>query len=53
MDNEKKQYINTQNDIKNVQREIDLYDSGKCPTCSTDFNSTTKQSFTNISILAT
>jgi DNA repair exonuclease SbcCD ATPase subunit len=40
MDNEKKQYINTQNDIKNVQREIDLYDSGKCPTCSTDFNST-------------
>jgi len=39
LDNEKKQYINTQNDIKNVQREIDLYDSGKCPTCSTDFNS--------------
>ena len=39
LDNEKKQYINTQNDIKNVQREIDLYDSGKCPTCRTDFNS--------------
>lgn len=39
LDNEKKQYINTQNDIRNVQREIDLYDSGKCPTCSTDFNS--------------
>lgn len=39
LDNEKRQYINTQNDIKNVQREIDLYDSGKCPTCSTDFNS--------------
>jgi DNA repair exonuclease SbcCD ATPase subunit len=38
LDNEKKQYINTQNDIKNVQREIDLYDSGKCPTCRTDFN---------------
>jgi DNA repair exonuclease SbcCD ATPase subunit len=36
---EKRQYINTQNDIKNVQREIDLYDSGKCPTCRTDFNS--------------
>ena len=36
---EKRQYINIQNDIKNVQREIDLYDSGKCPTCSTDFNS--------------
>ena len=39
LDNEKKQYINTQNDIKNVQREIDLYYSGKCPTCRTDFNS--------------
>ena len=39
LDNEKKQYINCQNDIKNVQREIDLYDSGKCPTCRTDFNS--------------
>ena len=39
LDIEKKQYLNTQNDIKNVQREIDLYDSGKCPTCKTDFNS--------------
>ena len=39
LDNEKRQFINTQNDIKNVQREINLYDSGKCPTCSTDFNS--------------
>jgi DNA repair exonuclease SbcCD ATPase subunit len=39
LDTEKRQYINTQTDIKNVQREIDLYDSGKCPTCRTDFNS--------------
>lgn len=39
IDAEKKQYIIVQNDLKNVQREIDLYDSGKCPTCSTDFNS--------------
>lgn len=39
IDLEKKQHINTQNDIKNVQREIDLYDSGKCPTCRTDFDS--------------
>jgi DNA repair exonuclease SbcCD ATPase subunit len=39
IDKEKKQYINTQNDIRNVQREIDLYDSGKCPTCKTDFDS--------------
>jgi len=39
IENEKKQYINVQNDIRNVQKEIDLYDSGKCPTCGTDFNS--------------
>jgi DNA repair exonuclease SbcCD ATPase subunit len=39
LDKEKKQLINTQNDIKNVQKEIDLYDSGKCPTCKTEFNS--------------
>ena len=39
MDKEKKQFINCQNDIKNVQRELDLYDSGKCPTCKTDFDS--------------
>jgi DNA repair exonuclease SbcCD ATPase subunit len=39
LDIEKRQYINTQNDIKNVQKEINLYDSGKCPTCRTDFNS--------------
>ena len=36
---EKRQYINIQNDIRNVQKEIDLYDSGKCPTCGTDFKS--------------
>lgn len=39
LDQEKRQLINTQNDIRNVQKEINLYDSGKCPTCSTDFNS--------------
>lgn len=39
LDIEKRQLINSQNDIKNVQREIDLYDSGKCPTCKTDFQS--------------
>jgi DNA repair exonuclease SbcCD ATPase subunit len=38
LDVEKRQLINIQNDIKNVNREINLYDSGKCPTCSTDFN---------------
>ncbi len=39
MDSEKKQFMSIQNDIKNIQREIDLYDSGKCPTCSNDFTS--------------
>lgn len=39
LDAEKKQFIIIQTDIKGVQREIELYDSGKCPTCSTDFNS--------------
>ncbi len=39
LEQEKRQLINTQNDIRNVQKEINLYDSGKCPTCSTDFNS--------------
>jgi DNA repair exonuclease SbcCD ATPase subunit len=47
LDKEKKQYINTQNDIKNVQKEIDLYDSGKCPTCKTDFDS---EHFSNLRI---
>ncbi len=46
IDKEKKQYINTQNDIKNVQKEIDLYDSGKCPTCKTDF--TESEHFSNL-----
>jgi DNA repair exonuclease SbcCD ATPase subunit len=39
LDVEKRQLSNTQNEVRNVQREISLYDSGKCPTCSTDFNS--------------
>ena len=47
IDKERKQYINCQNDIKNVQRELDLYDSGKCPTCKTDFDS---EHFSNLRI---
>jgi DNA repair exonuclease SbcCD ATPase subunit len=39
LDKEKKQSIITQSDSRSVQKEIDLYDSGKCPTCSTDFTS--------------
>jgi len=39
LEKEKKQHIIIGSDIKSVQKEIDLYDSGKCPTCSTDFTS--------------
>jgi DNA repair exonuclease SbcCD ATPase subunit len=39
MEKEKKQYIILQTDIKGIQKDIDLYDSGKCPTCKTDFDS--------------
>lgn len=39
LEKEKKQYIILQTDIKGVQKDIDLYDSGKCPTCKTDFDS--------------
>jgi DNA repair exonuclease SbcCD ATPase subunit len=39
LDKEKKQYIIIQTDIRGVQKEVDLYDSGKCPTCATDFTS--------------
>ena len=39
LDVERRQLSTTQNEVSNVQREIKLYDSGKCPTCSTDFNS--------------
>jgi len=39
LDSEKRQYIITQGDIKSTQRDIDLYDSGKCPTCATPFDS--------------
>lgn len=39
IDNEKKQYIIIGQEIKTVQKDIDLYDCGKCPTCKTDFDS--------------
>lgn len=35
---EREQYITLNSEIKSAQKDIDLYDSGKCPTCSTDFN---------------
>jgi len=37
LDKEREQYINLQNEIRNVQKSIDLYNSGKCPTCETSF----------------
>jgi DNA repair exonuclease SbcCD ATPase subunit len=39
IDAEKTQYSSIQNDLKNVSKDLDLYDAGKCPTCSTSFDS--------------
>lgn len=39
LESEKKQYTILQTDIKSIQKDIDLYDSGKCPTCATPFDS--------------
>jgi DNA repair exonuclease SbcCD ATPase subunit len=39
LDNEKEQYINLNAELKSIQKDIDLYDCGKCPTCGTDFDS--------------
>lgn len=38
LDSEKEQYITITSEIKSAQKDIDLYNSGKCPTCATDFN---------------
>lgn len=38
IEKERDQWLSIQNDIKTIQKEIDLYDSGKCPTCKTDFD---------------
>lgn len=32
-------YVELQSDYKNVEKEINLYNQGKCPTCGADFNS--------------
>ncbi len=37
IDKEKEQYSNIVSEIRVAQKEIDLYEAGKCPTCSTDF----------------
>lgn len=38
IDKEREQIINIDAEIRTIQREIDLYDSGKCPTCKRDFD---------------
>lgn len=38
--NESKQLMQVQLEVRKIQGEIDLYNKGKCPTCSTDFDST-------------
>lgn len=38
IDKDKKELILLSQECKSIQKEIDLYDSGKCPTCSADFN---------------
>lgn len=38
MEKEREQFITLNSEIKSAQKDIDLYNSGKCPTCSTDFN---------------
>jgi DNA repair exonuclease SbcCD ATPase subunit len=37
LDNEREQYSKIGHEIKSAQKDIDLYNSGKCPTCATDF----------------
>lgn len=39
LDTERGQYIILQTDIKSINKDIELYDSGKCPTCATPFDS--------------
>jgi len=39
LEGEKKQYIIIQQDVRSIDKEIALYDSGKCPTCATPFDS--------------
>lgn len=38
MEKERDRFITVGNEIRTVQKEIDLYNSGKCPTCRTDFD---------------
>ena len=39
LDKEKEQFIKINTEINSVLKNINLYDSGKCPTCGVDFDS--------------
>jgi DNA repair exonuclease SbcCD ATPase subunit len=39
IDQDKRGYQSTLHEIKTIQKELDLYDQGNCPTCQTPFNS--------------
>jgi DNA repair exonuclease SbcCD ATPase subunit len=37
LDKDREAYINIQNEVRSTQKGIDLFNSGKCPTCETSF----------------
>ena len=39
LDKERDAHMSIQNELRNTQKSIDLYNSGKCPTCQTPFDS--------------
>ena len=39
IETEKEEYFKIKNEVSKIEEEISLYDSGKCPTCKTDFTS--------------
>jgi DNA repair exonuclease SbcCD ATPase subunit len=39
LDKEREAHMSIQNELRNTQKSIDLYNSGKCPTCQTPFDS--------------
>ncbi len=45
IDKEKKEFIIIQNEIKNNQKQIDLYELGKCPTCQSDLTDSIHNGF--------
>ncbi len=47
IEKEKKEFITIQNEIKNAQKQIDLYESGKCPTCQSDLTDSIHSEFKN------